>query len=125
MEYLPEFIFGAAVFTVGLYLYKRFVSGPFKNFRRVQRWQSVSATITKITVGGAVSLMNKYNQAQCAYTPEVEFYYKFGGKGYSSSNFSTKQMILKDAKAIEAIIKEYPVGMKVTAYANPSNPCHL
>jgi hypothetical protein len=31
-------------------------------------------------------------------------------------------MIFRDVKAIETIIKEYPVGMQVTAYANPSNP---
>ncbi len=56
------------------------------------------------------------------YSPDVEYQYVVDGKTYQNSRFWQERVQISQVEKIEKLIAQYPVGVNITVYYNPTNP---
>ncbi|MCK5845245.1 MAG: DUF3592 domain-containing protein, partial [Victivallales bacterium] len=81
-------------------------------------WKPVSAEIVES------ELVVDRSRPWIDYKLNLKYRYNFAGKGRESSGFSLFEFDhdLSSKEGINDIVAEYPVGRKLTCYANPANP---
>lgn len=56
------------------------------------------------------------------YSPDVEYQYVVDGKTYQNNRFWQERVQISQVEKIEKLIAQYPIGINITVYYNPTNP---
>lgn len=94
---------------------------------RVEIWdQSLTwPTVSGVVIDSYADTYQKFDQDGdyiMYYFARVEYEYSVDGTNYSSSNLDFRAHMSTFAGAADALVNQYPAGIKVEVYYNPSKP---
>ena len=92
------------------------VSGFFKLEYAKSRYQPIDAVVVRSVVDA------QRTSDGTTYTPDVAYTYEVDGQEFTSDRHSFFEISSSSREFSEQIVQKYPVGTRVSAYYNPSEP---
>jgi len=88
----------------------------FKLGKASASWPSVAGTVTYSHAE------SRRGSSKTEYLPAVKYSYTVAGKSYLGGRISSSEVYKKNLASANGVLRNYPVGRRVTVYYDPADP---
>lgn len=102
--------------VAGLFLTYWYAVRPMVETNQAEGWVAVEAEVVESRVEEA------HSSRSYDYEPLVVYSYVYEGTPHESHQLAFSSMMKPERRGAMAVVKQYPVGSKITVYVNPQAP---